>query len=264
MSSTATNDQTSYIKGFLEGELPYQSAVYVTILPKRKQVHVMPVNTGGRYTIANAQYNWSYEYPPETQEYIKKVCTDLQALTLYDKSGFYMGVRATDIGIFDFVTPDRRMDYAWRDIMTPYTRYTFPEDNVHSILGEVPVVADLTFGTVPYGPYQLEQLDKLGVSVNNVMVQDHMIFKIDQTAFLHETEFPDKYVLIEDPLSAQWNRDLHTTITTNAIDLIKLLLNLNPKNPWDRINKKITDTISQATNPISPWPVTTHDLDEIL
>ena len=133
-----------------------------------------------------------------------------------------------------------------------------PGEGVRGVLGEEPVIANLTFGAVRYGPYECEQMDKLGVSVNQ-RVLDHIVFKIDQTAMLHETQLPGEYVVLEEPLSAQWNPQLHHRITTNAVELIKLLLNLHTE-PWARIPTKIKDVISQSTNQNSPWPVKIHDL----
>ena len=253
------------IKVFLEGELPHQSAVYVVMNRDKKEIHVYSIKVGGRYTISNALIRTSNDNKElkEANKYIKAKCAELETVQLYDKAGFYMGVKATDLKIFDLITTQQRTtDYAFIDSLIVFRTYYLVAHHVRNILGDVPVLENLTFGDVEYVPDQ-NSMDKLHVSVNERVLPDHIIFKIDQPANLMETEFCDGYLLLETELSAQWSDNQINLVSNHAIELIKSLLSL-PYEPWECPDNTIKDVISESTNPISPWPVTAHVLRELL
>ena len=113
----------THVKAFLEGELPYQSAVYVVIDTTKNSIHVQPATVSGRYTIAEGQYRFAYEYPGEIDDYLKAKGAELGVdKGLWDKCGFYMGVKSTDLQIFDLITTEHQTDYAIADLAIAYAR----------------------------------------------------------------------------------------------------------------------------------------------
>ena len=253
------------IKVFLEGELPHQSAVYVVMNRDKKEIHVYSIKVGGRYTISNALIRTSNDNKElkEANKYIKAKCAELETVQLYDKAGFYMGVKALDLEMFDDVTTQQRTtDYAFIDSLIVFRTYQLDAQHVRNILGDVPVLENLTFGDVEYMPDH-NSMDKLHVSVNERVLPDHIIFKIDQPAYLMETEFSDGYLLLETELSAQWSDNQIDLVSTHAVELIKSLLSL-PSEPWERPDNTMKDVITESTNPMSPWPVSTYVLRQVL
>ena len=107
-------------------------------------------------------------------------------------------------------------------------------------------------GTLSYAPCTASHLHELGVSVNNRPL-GHVIFKINQTAILHETLLTGDDIFSETLLQAQWTRGDHRLICNNAIDLIKWLPNSNTP-----IHPETATIITESMLGDNPWPVTEH------
>lgn len=249
----------AHVRSIFEGELPNQSAVYVIADKRERRIHIAPINVNSKYTIAHEQRRYTDEGPVAAARFLNDKCNELGVLRPQDECGIYMGRSVRDLGLFELFRDSENeiRNYAMMDLNVPYSRYTPSEEHVCELIGEV-AIEERAIGALEYSPCELEHLDKIGVSVNDHAL-DYVMFKIDQTAFLHEHDFEDGFIFFEQMLSAEWTQAKHNAITNNAIALIVLLITIPPRRDYDpTLPAGIASIVRESMTGGNKWPVTIH------
>ena len=247
----------------IQGELPYQSAIYVIFAVREKRIHVMSQDVNSKYAIVDSLL--SCQDSIQRRGHIERFFHESIINDGSDCAGFFLGVSPGRL--LELLSTDnsrailcnceiRNTD--GNTVVVPYTRYHIPGSLISSHLGPTPITEDeeKVYGSLKY--HSRFGDGDLGVSLP-LYASFYVFAKIDMTGFIHEHEFSEDEFLPETFLSSNLNADERERLRNCAVDLVQQTHQHAPS--YDQFPPQVARIISASSS--ESWPIQFHDHDTV-
>ena len=247
----------------LQGELPYQSSVYVIYSVRERRIDVISCDVNSKYSITRGLIQ-SEESPAVRSDLIRY----LNESTIHNGcefSGYFNGVSPDPLlNLMSDDTTERpilmNLDVMNEDAnscLIPYTRYTLTAHQKDRCLGQEPIIR---VEERMYGPWNLESsaFGDGDLSVSLPQQASRYIFaKLDTFSSFNigEEEIPPNYASTDEfCLSSKFSQNDIGRLRDNAVDLVRLIIE---RPGYEPVSAHIEMVVKKSM--VENWPVRKHE-----
>ena len=248
----------------LQGELPYQSSVYVIYSVRERRIDVISCNVNSKYSITRDLIEC--EVSPGMRSHLNRYLCESTIHNGCDFSGYFNGVSPDPLLnlmcdnttfrpiLMNFDVPNQDAN----TVLIPYTRYHLTEEQKLRCLGQEPIIG---VEERMYGPWKLESLalgeGRLSVSLPQKGSM-YVFAKLDTWSCLSlcdNRDLPEYAGCDEFILSSKFTKNDIGRLRDNAVDLVRHTI--EHPGGYEPVNPNIERIVKKSM--VESWPVRTHD-----